>query len=150
MSKIKPQSIKPGDLFYECASGMNIEAVAVSPVVESKSNFDKDRKQWSWTARNTQTGDLINYLQTEGLEHYGPRLYSSPQYVRLMDKDFPAPLLGGEDYTQGDPEQDALREPEILKDWVEAMGNGESGKPVSDWVSESIEPSYPSDRILEI
>lgn len=95
MSDLSPSDIKVGDIFYECEAGMNIEAkVTVAPIV---SNEFEGRKQWSWKAENTQNGDTIDYLITEGLEHYGPRLYRQPQYCRVSNGEISFPLLGGSD-----------------------------------------------------
>jgi len=72
-----------GDIIYECQYGENIEVRLTSNPVESP-GFD-DHKQWSWTAENTQNGEVINYLVTENLSHYGPRLYRTPQYCRIVN-----------------------------------------------------------------
>lgn len=72
-----------GDVFYECEMFMNIEArVTEAPV--SAGEVD-GLKQWRWKAENTQTGEVIDYLLTERLSHYGPRLYREPQYATIID-----------------------------------------------------------------
>lgn len=72
-----------GDIFYECEMGMNIEA-KVTSIPELEVDGD-GRKSWSWMAENTQNGDEISYRLTEGLSHYGPRLYTKPQYIHVSE-----------------------------------------------------------------
>lgn len=89
------QNFKIGDVFYECEMGMNIEArVTSEPVATFSEGLDK--RQWTWTAENTQNGKQINYLLTEGMSHYGPRLYRMPQYCRMVNGEMTFPLLGAE------------------------------------------------------
>lgn len=84
-----------GDIFYECEAGMNIEArVKTKPVSEMTDIVGEMRKQWRWTAENTQSGEEIAYLLTDGLSCYGPRLYRSPQYVMFKDGIISVPLVG--------------------------------------------------------
>lgn len=76
------QHLKPGDVFYECESGLNIEARVVSSPVKGWS-ASLERNQWRFTAINVHTGAPIDYLLTEGFSHYGPRLYREPQYATI-------------------------------------------------------------------
>ena len=86
---MKPNELNVGDIFYECQSGMNIEAkVVTQPTSENIDISGKERIQWKWLAVNTTTKEEIDYCLTEGLEHYGPRLYSEPQYVYVKDGNF--------------------------------------------------------------
>lgn len=87
-------ALRIGDVFYECEMGMNIEARVTSEPVETGELDGK--RQWRWTAENTQNGKVINYLLTEGMSHYGPRLYRIPQYCRMVDGEMTFPLLGAE------------------------------------------------------
>jgi hypothetical protein len=93
------KDLKIGDVIYECEYGMNIEVRVVSvPVGSESSDALGKRQQWAWIGENTQTGDRIEYLLTEGLSHYGPRLYRQPQYIRInRDGSVVVPLLGGPD-----------------------------------------------------
>lgn len=85
-----------GYVFYECESGMNLEAKVTSKPVEVEGLDGK--RSWEWTAQNTQNGSSIDYKLTEGFSHYGPRLYTKPQYVHIgKDKDFVFKLLGADD-----------------------------------------------------
>lgn len=86
-------SLRTGDIFYECESGLNIEAEVISAPVRSESR--SGLTQWRWVAKNTQTGEEIKYLLTEGLSYCGPRLYRSPQYARICNGELVFPLLGG-------------------------------------------------------
>lgn len=89
---LKPTNLKIGDLFYECEGGMNIEAKVTEAVTEHE-GFE-GRKQWKWKAVNTQNGEEIDYLLTDGLSHYGPRIYGQPQYCHVKDGEFTFPLYG--------------------------------------------------------
>lgn len=70
-----------GDIIYECQYGYNIETKVVSKPVESVGVDEKPA--WTWDAVNTQNGEKIEYMLTEGFSHYGPRLYRQPQYARF-------------------------------------------------------------------
>ena len=85
-------SLKIGDIIYECQYGMNLEAEVLSAPVERDGN--EGRRYWSWTAKNTQTGEIISFGLTEGLSHYGPRLYREPQYARFHNGELDFPLVG--------------------------------------------------------
>lgn len=71
-----------GQLFYESEAGSNYECIVKTvPVVE----YGRDDKRSAlWKAVNAQNGEEIAYRVTEGLMHYGPRLYTMPQYVRIV------------------------------------------------------------------
>ena len=74
---MKYKELKIGDVFYECQSGHNLKMIVTStPII-------KDGKI-TWTAKN-MLGDEVDYLVTEGLEHYCPRIYDRPQYVSIKD-----------------------------------------------------------------
>lgn len=85
-----------GDIIYECEGGTNIEIRILSkPTFEIWDDDGKPRRQWSWEAENTQNGEKIGYLLTEGLSHYGPRLYHQPQYISIgKDGEWVMKLLG--------------------------------------------------------
>lgn len=85
-------SLAIGDIIYECEMGMNIEARVTSSPTETTT--DDGKRQWRWTAENTQNGKVINYLLTEGMSHYGPRLYRMPQYCKFVDGEITFPLMG--------------------------------------------------------
>jgi hypothetical protein len=84
-----------GKIYYECEMGLNIEARVASVPVLGK---DRDgRRQASWTAVNTQNNQPIISMTIEGLMHYGPRMYSSPQFFTMVDGKCVFPLLGAEE-----------------------------------------------------
>lgn len=89
------KGLEIGDVIYECEMFHNVEARVTSKPVLS-GTLD-GRNQWKWEAENTQNGEKISYLLTEGLPHYGPRLYRSPQYCRTVNGEMAFPLYGEKD-----------------------------------------------------
>lgn len=80
----KLTQLNVGDIAYECQYGMNLKfVVKTKPVVEDCDMSDKVRRQVTWTAENVIDGSKIDYLVTEGMEHYGSRIYSRPEYCRF-------------------------------------------------------------------
>jgi len=80
---LKPNEIYKGMVFYESAYGSNIRFVAIDVPRENEihlANESKPRKQWHWKATNTETNEVTSFTVTEGLEHYGPKIYSEPAY----------------------------------------------------------------------
>jgi len=83
---VKPSELNVGDVFYECQSGYNIKCkVLTRPEFTEELTFGKLRRHWKWFAENACNSEKIAYGFTEGLEHYGPRLYSEPQYMHFKD-----------------------------------------------------------------
>lgn len=123
MMNLKFKEIKKGQLFYEGCYGMNAEMVALEDAHISGKFGERD--QYALKARNTQTGEAANYLMTEGLSSYGPQLYATPAYVKMVgpDRDIVFSLLGGPDLDLDDPAQKSLREPELLQAWLDAGVN---------------------------
>lgn len=77
-NKACPSSFEIGDKYYECEMGINIECT-----VCSKPECIGDGT-WVWTALD-DVGNRIDYRWTEGISDcYGPRLYTSPQYCRIV------------------------------------------------------------------
>ncbi|UDF29319.1 UNVERIFIED_ORG: hypothetical protein LHK14_17670 [Roseateles sp. XES5] len=81
-----------GDIIYECEMFMNAEVRVTE--VPTCTVTDEGWKQWRWKAENTQDGSIVDYLLTEGLSHYGPRLYREPQYAKIVDGKPVFPLVG--------------------------------------------------------
>ncbi|MCP4990071.1 MAG: hypothetical protein GY928_29720 [Colwellia sp.] len=75
-SKVEPKDFNVGDKYYECESGYNLELTVLTKPVKS------DKNSWTWKAID-DSGKEVDYRLTEGMEHYGPRLYSTPQYCSL-------------------------------------------------------------------
>jgi hypothetical protein len=85
-TKRKPEDMNIGDIFYECQSGINLKCkVLTRPEYTNEVYSGIAKRHWKWVAENVYNGDKINYGLTEGFEHYGPRLYSEPQYVHFID-----------------------------------------------------------------
>lgn len=85
-------SLKVGDVLFECQYGANISArVVIEPVAGTGY---EGRRTLAWKAENTEDGTPIDYGLTEGLEHYGPRIYSEPQYAVFRDGKATFPLVG--------------------------------------------------------
>jgi len=72
-SSIYLRDVKKGARFYESEYGCCIEWMALEDVRESKMETE-DRKQYRCKCK-TPKGEELELLQTEGLEHYGPKLY---------------------------------------------------------------------------
>lgn len=70
------EDIKVWDTMWECEYGACIE-VEVLTLPELKED------QYTWKAKNKQTGDEIDYLMTIWLEHYSPALYSYKAYSKI-------------------------------------------------------------------
>lgn len=90
--------LKVGDIIFECEMGLNLKAKVLSVPVEGKHEDDKTRRTLKWDAINTENNDPIVYFVTEGFMHYGPRLYTEPQYVYIKKgthpPEFVFPLVG--------------------------------------------------------
>lgn len=139
--EVVQSEIKPGQLIYECGYGHNLEALVVT---QPEITGDVDgRSRWSWQARNTQTGELINYVSTEGLEIYGPRIYAGPQYISIHDGSFLFPLHAGDPFDPQDPEEIELRKPENLTEWSKAMAEAYEPVSLKAWVGEQDKDNRP-------
>lgn len=96
MASIKDSEIptlEVGDIIYECEARFgNLEAKVTEKPTETVTEDGK--KQWRWAAENTQDGSKIDYLITEGLSHYGPRIYRQPQYIKMVNGEMTWPLVG--------------------------------------------------------
>lgn len=98
MSSIPDEKIadfKIGDIFYECECGINIEARVTKEPIEVE-GFE-GRRAWEWEAVNTQNGKKICYKLTEGYSHYGPRLYTDPEYIQIKNGAWTVELYGAKD-----------------------------------------------------
>lgn len=80
---MKAKDIKKGLIYYECSSGINMELLAITNVSEVDVDInERIRKQWRWKSISKDF-NIIDCCTTEGLEHYGPKIYDSPQYVSI-------------------------------------------------------------------
>lgn len=66
------KSLKIGDRVCEAEYGAVIHCEVKSIPVCSKNEHGT---QWSWVMTDEDTGHDVDYLVTEGLMHYGPKLY---------------------------------------------------------------------------
>jgi len=89
----KLAQMKVGDVFFECEYGANIRARVTEAPVASNDGVD-GKRVLRWKAENTENSEPIDYMLTEGLDHYGPRIYSEAQYGYLKDGEWITPLLG--------------------------------------------------------
>ena len=68
------EDIELGQTLYEFEYGTGIETIVISkPALNSEG-------QWEWKGENVRTGEIINYLITPGMSHYGPNLYDHIAY----------------------------------------------------------------------
>lgn len=78
MSRIHPKNLKDGDVFYECEYGMSYQYKVVGDVqITMYEDTNTERHQWQWKGVSPD-GREVDFLVTEGFEHYGPKLYSEP------------------------------------------------------------------------
>jgi len=68
------ENIKVGDIHYEYEMGLGIKCQ-----VETKPTRDAGG-HWKWTSKNCKTGNIINYMVTEGMSHYSANLYDHEAY----------------------------------------------------------------------
>ena len=68
------ENIKIGDIHYEFDYRFGIKCEVLTLPIRSSDG------QWKWKSKNLFTGKEIDYLITEGLEHYGPKLYDYEAY----------------------------------------------------------------------
>lgn len=86
-------AFKVGDVAFECESGTNLRfSVETEPVVTNDGY--EGRRQVAFVGKNTVTGETIQYRLTDGLMHYGPRLYREAQYVTVRGGEITYDLVG--------------------------------------------------------
>ena len=72
------KEIKIGDIHYEFEYGCCIKSKVIT---QPERTDDVEYVQWSWKSENVnKPEEIINYLVTEGLSHYGPNLYDYEAY----------------------------------------------------------------------
>ena len=72
------KNIKKGDILYECEAGSNIEFEVIEEPTEIYSD-SLEQNQLKWVGK-TEKG-TVNFLITEKLAHYGPKIYRHPIYT---------------------------------------------------------------------
>jgi len=68
------EDIELGQTLYEFDYGFGIETVVLTKPILN------EHRQWVWKAENVRTGEIIDYLVTPGMSHYGPNLYDYIAY----------------------------------------------------------------------
>jgi hypothetical protein len=70
-------NLKIGDLFYEIIDYKSIAFIVISePIVSDVVIFNETRRKVVWDAVCQDVPNYTqNYLVTEGLQHYGPKLH---------------------------------------------------------------------------
>lgn len=88
-------AMKPGDIFYESEGGYNFECcVLTTPtLIEGKGKYEDGTpyQQFAFEAVNVHDGSIIPYSGTQRLLHYGPRLYTEPQYASCSGRNMGNP-----------------------------------------------------------
>ena len=77
------KEMKVGEVYYESSQYGNIKFTVKSAPVETY-NEGLQRNQIRWVGAVEGSED-IHFLTTEGLEHYGPRIYDFPAYVGVKE-----------------------------------------------------------------
>lgn len=68
------EDIKIGDIHFQFEYNAGLKCkVLTLPVRDGKG-------VWRWRSQNLKTGQLIEYMVTEGLSHYSPNLYDYEAY----------------------------------------------------------------------
>lgn len=91
MSDLLIKDIRSGDVFYEIEYGTAFKMEALEDGVCHSDAFNdgggKSRNQWSVRVKLLNQNDKeIRLLQTEGLEYYGPKLYTYLAYSGVTEK----------------------------------------------------------------
>ena len=68
------ENIKVGDTHYEFEYGMGIKCEVITLPIRDDKGF------WTWKSKNITTDGEIDYLVTEGMEHYSSNLYDYNAY----------------------------------------------------------------------
>lgn len=72
------KTLKVGDSFYDCGYGKSINFIVTeSPII---GNGVDGHATLSWKGINAE-GVIIDFLITQGLEHYGPKIYGFDPYA---------------------------------------------------------------------
>lgn len=65
------RAMRKGVLFTECGCG---QVLLMRATTNPKIRKSESGRQISWKAKDEKTGKIIDYLVTEGAEHYGPSI----------------------------------------------------------------------------
>lgn len=67
------KTLKEGDEFFEYGYGETIHLIVTEGTQTIQTQHGDT--QYVWKARMVDNNDNIDYLITEGYEHYGPKIY---------------------------------------------------------------------------
>lgn len=74
------KNIEKGTEFCESNYLLNVWYEMIDNPVEE---FNGELKQLKWQGKNKESGEIQDFLITEGLEHYGPSIYFTEAYVDI-------------------------------------------------------------------
>ena len=74
MEKIQIKDIKKGQVVKERVPFGKADFVKLKAIEDSR-KIEGELVQWVVNVKVMSTGEIIEILQTEGLEHYGPSLF---------------------------------------------------------------------------
>lgn len=69
------ENIKIGDIHYEFSYNIGIKCEVITSPVRSEKGV------WTWKSKNLKNGNIIDYVVTEGMEHYSSNLYDYQAYI---------------------------------------------------------------------
>jgi hypothetical protein len=77
------KTIQVGDTLFDCSGGSNIEfSVTEGPTETFSPELDSNQLRWKGVKPD---GAEMNFLITETLTHYGPRIYNHKAYTEPED-----------------------------------------------------------------
>lgn len=74
------KTLKKNTKFCETGYGLTIWYEMLDDPIEETNG---DLQQLKWKGKNTQTGEVTEFLTTKKFEHYGPKIYLYDAYARL-------------------------------------------------------------------
>lgn len=74
------EEIAIGDIHYEFSYGRSNKVEVISLPCKH------DNRYWSWTSKDIESGEIIEYGITENHEHSGPTLYTYETYQFVPTK----------------------------------------------------------------
>jgi len=77
------KDIKVGDTLFNCSSGINIEFSVLETPIETYSK-ELESNQLKWKGVDPD-GEEMNFLITESMTHYGPKIYGHKAYTEPGD-----------------------------------------------------------------
>ena len=81
------KEIKKGDVLFESSSLGNIKFTVVAAPIEVYIT-SLNAYQLRWFGAVDGENELIEYLATEGMAHYGPSICRTPEYLGVPNRGF--------------------------------------------------------------